>query len=104
MPTGSLSFNCGVVIPMSARKTLYLLRRPMGDSESLLPSNAATASSDTVSLVLLERAVSSPPSFPGPVYVLRSPSDGLVESGAGKNISYPDLVALIAEHDATIVL
>jgi hypothetical protein len=72
--------------------------------ESLLPSNVATAPSGTVSLVLLERAVSSPPSFPGPVYVLRSPSGGLVEPGGGKNISYPDLVALIDEHDRTIVL
>lgn len=90
---------------MSARKTLYLLRRPMVDSgESLLPSNAATDPSGTVSLVLLERAISSSPPFPGSVYVLRSPSDGLVEPGAGENISYPDLVALIAEHDATIVL
>lgn len=90
---------------MSARKTLYLLRRPMTDSAaSLLPSNEATAPSDILSLVLLEEAVSSSPSFPGQVYVLRSPSDSLVKPEVGKNISYVDLVTLIAEHDRTIVL
>ena len=89
---------------MPSRRLLYLLRSPIADSaQSLLPSTAfldATSSS----LVLLEEAVSSSPSFPGQVYILRSPNDGPVASGAGKHISYQDLVVLIAEHDSTIVL
>ena len=91
---------------MPPRKTLYLLRRPIMDStESLLPSISETAASGTLSLVLLEKAVlSPPPSFPGQVYVLRSSSEGHPAPGIGQNISYPDLVALITEHDATIVL
>ena len=90
---------------MPARKTLYLLRRPIVDSaEFLLPSGSATGSSDTVSLVLLEEAVSSLPSFPGQIYVLQPASGSSKEAGAGQNISYQNLVALIAEHDATIVL
>ena len=91
---------------MPARKTLYLLRRPIVDAaESLLPSASATSTSGTFSLVLLEKAILSPsPSFPGSVYILRSPSEGFTEPAVGKNISYPDLVALIDEHDRTIVL
>ncbi|MCE3224363.1 MAG: hypothetical protein K0S58_2543 [Nitrospira sp.] len=90
---------------MPARKTLYLLRQPVVDSAaSLLPSVATTESTGRISLVLLEKAVQSQPSFPGQVYVLQSVTDSPLESGGGKNISYPDLVALIAEHDAIIVL
>ncbi len=88
---------------MSARNTLYLLRRPITDaSTSLLPSSPLP--SGTCSLVLLEEAVSSMPSFPGQIYVLRSPSAGPEQNGKGHNISHKDLVALIAEHDVTIVL
>lgn len=90
---------------MAARKTLYLLRRPISDpAQSLLPSAAATQLSDTMSLVLLEEALSSTPAFPGPIYVLPSSSGVPVNSAFGKTISYPDLVTLIAEHDSTIVL
>ena len=90
---------------MPARKTLYLLRRPLVDSpESLLPSTSMPASGPSVSLVLLEGALSLTPSFPGPVYVLRSSSDGVGEPDGKQSISYPELVSLIAEHDATIVL
>lgn len=88
---------------MPPHKTLYLLRRPIMDqAESLLPSISATTPSGTCSLVLLEEAVSSSVSFPGQVYVLRSVSDS--SEHAGQIISYRDLVTLIAEHDATIVL
>ncbi len=90
---------------MPARKTLYLLRRPIVDSvEPLLPSASQASTSNSFSLVLLEEAVSSSPSFPGKVYVLDAASGLPTGSGAGQNISYRDLVALIAEHDATIVL
>lgn len=90
---------------MPARKTLYLLRRPIGDSaESLLPAASATVSSDTVSLVLLEEAVSSSPSFPGHIYVIESASGHPIETSARQSISYRELVILIAEHDVTIVL
>ncbi len=90
---------------MPARKTLYLLRRTLVDSvESLLPAASATASSDSVSLVLLEEAVSSSPSFPGPIYVLESVSRRPTTAAEVQSISYRELVALIAEHDATIVL
>jgi hypothetical protein len=85
---------------MSARKTLYLLRRPIVDSaELLLPS-----ASDAQSLVLLEEAVASTPSFSGEIYILQSSSASSAASGSGKMITYQDLVTLIAEHDATIVL
>ncbi len=90
---------------MSARKTLYLLRRPISDpAESLLPSAAETERSDRVSLVLLEGAVASAPAFPGPVYVLQQESDASMQGLSGKTISYRDLVILITEHDSTIVL
>ena len=90
---------------MPARKTLYLLRRPIVDSvNSLLPS-ASKSLPGACSLVLLENAVSSPPPpFPGPLYLLPAPSDAPVKPAVGIIISYPDLVALIDEHDATIVL
>ena len=89
---------------MPPRKILYLLRRPIMDqAELLLPSLSTTTPSGTCSLVLLEEAVSSSVSFPGQVYVLRSVSDSSV-GHAGQSISYRDLVTLIAEHDATIVL
>ena len=90
---------------MPARKTLYLLRHPLVDSvASLLPAASAAASSDGVSLVLLEEAVSSAPSFPGPVYVIESASRRPATAAAAQSISYRELVTLIAEHDATIVL
>ncbi len=90
---------------MPARKTLYLLRRPIVDStQSLLPSVPAASSSDTFSLVLLEEAVDSPPSFPGQIYVLESASSSQAKPVSVPSISYRDLVALIADHDATIVL
>jgi hypothetical protein len=90
---------------MPARKMLYLLRRPISDpAQSLLPSAAATELSSTVSLVLLEKALSSPPAFPGPIYILHRTADVPGESSSGKKISYRDLVTLIAEHDSTIVL
>lgn len=90
---------------MPARKTLYLLRRAIVDSaESLLPAASATVSSDTVSLVLLEEAVSSSPSFPGHIYVIESASGRPIETSARQSISYRELVILIAEHDVTIVL
>lgn len=90
---------------MSARKTLYLLRRPISNpAQSLLPSAAETQLSDRVSLVLLEGAVSSAPAFPGPVYVLQQESGASVQGLSGKIISYRDLVTLITEHDSTIVL
>jgi hypothetical protein len=90
---------------MTARKTLYLLRHTIVDSgESLLPAASTTASSDSVSLVLLEEAVSSSPSFPGPIYVIESVSRRSIEAGAVQSISYRELVTLIAEHDSTIVL
>lgn len=90
---------------MSARKTLYLLRRPIVDStQSLLPLTSAGGSGGNVSLVLLEEAVRSAPSFPGPVYVLRSSSNDCPKPSDEKIISYPELVALIAEHDTSIVL
>ena len=91
---------------MPARKTLYLLRRAIVDSaEFLLPAASGTASSDTVSLVLLEEAVSSSPSFPGHIYVIESASSGRpIETSARQSISYRELVTLIAEHDVTIVL
>ncbi len=91
---------------MPARKTLYLLRRPIMDSTpSLLPSVPAASSSDTHSRVLLEEAVSSPPSlFPGQIYALRPASGGSAGSVSIPSISYQDLVMMIAEHDATVVL
>ena len=89
---------------MPTRKTLYLLRHTLVDPvESLLPAASATASSDSVSLVLLEEAVSSSPSFPGPIYVIESVSRPTT-AAAVQSISYRELVTLIAEHDATIVL
>ena len=90
---------------MPARKTLYLLRRASVDSaEFLQPAASATASSDSVSLVLLEEAVSSSPSFPGHIYVIESANGRPIGAGAGQTISYRELVTLIAEHDVTIVL
>jgi hypothetical protein len=90
---------------MPVRKTLYLLRRPILDSaQFLLPSASSVSNSDTVSMVLLEEAVSSAPAFPGPTYILRPASAISGESSSGKTISYCDLVALIAEHDSTVVL
>ena len=90
---------------MPARKTLYLLRRPVADpAQSLLPSATETQLADQVSLVLLEAARSSAPAFPGPVYVLQQESDAPVGGLAGKIISYRDLVTLIAEHHSIIVL
>ena len=90
---------------MSARKTLYLLRRPIVDStQSLLPLTSAGGPGGNVSLVLLEEAVESTPSFPGPVYVLRSSSNDCSKPSDEKIICYPELVALIAEHDTSIVL
>jgi len=90
---------------MPEHKTLYLLRRPISDpAESLLPAAAETELSDRVSLVVLEGAVSSTPPFPGPVYILRQESGAPVREGSGANISYRELVKLIAEHDSTIVL
>lgn len=90
---------------MPARKTLYLLRRPIVDSaEFLLPSASGAPSSDAHSLVLLEEAVASTPSFPGEIYILQSSSASSAASGSGETITYRDLVTLIAEHDATIVL
>ncbi|MCS6262543.1 MAG: hypothetical protein H8K11_02210 [Nitrospira sp.] len=89
---------------MAARKTLYLLRRPVSDpAQSLLPSASADVSSGVCSLVLLEEAVGSSPAFPGPIYVLPSAS-GVPAAVSGTIISYRDLVGLIAEHDSTIVL
>ena len=90
---------------MPARKALYLLRHTLVDSlESLLPVASTAASSDSVSLVLLEEAVSSSPSFPGPIYVIESVSRRPTTAAAVQSISYRDLVTLIAEHDAIIVL
>jgi len=90
---------------MAARKTLYLLRRPVSDpAQSLLPSASADVSSGDCSLVLLEGAVGSSPAFPGPIYVLPSASGLPVTAFIGKIISYRDLVGLIAGHDSTIVL
>ncbi|MBA3752947.1 MAG: hypothetical protein H0X01_02115 [Nitrospira sp.] len=90
---------------MPARKTLYLLRRPIVDStQSLLPSVPAASSSDTLSLVLLEEAVSSSPSFPGQIYMLQPASGGSAGSVSIPSISYQDLVMMITEHDAIIVL
>ena len=90
---------------MSARKTLYLLRRPISDpAQSLLPSASADVSSGAWSLVLLEEAVGSSPVFPGPIYVLPSASGIAATAASGKIISYRELVGLIAEHDSTIVL
>ncbi|MCW5797111.1 MAG: hypothetical protein KIT40_01305 [Nitrospira sp.] len=90
---------------MAKHKTLYLLRRPISDpAELLLPSSSDTQLADRVSLVLLEAARSTAPSFPGPVYILHHDSDPPVQSGSGKRISYRELVTLIAEHHSTIVL
>ncbi|MGC3974061.1 MAG: hypothetical protein QM771_06715 [Nitrospira sp.] len=90
---------------MGEHKTLYLLRQPISDpAESLLPSAADTQLADRVSLVLLEAAVPTPPSFPGPIYILQPDSGTSVQGGSGKQISYRELVSLIAEHHSTIVL
>ena len=90
---------------MSARKTLYLLRRPISDpAQSLLPSASTDVSSGVCSLVLLEEAVGSSPAFPGSIYVLPSASGIPATAVSGKVISYRDLVGLIAEHDSIIVL
>lgn len=90
---------------MPARKTLYLLRRPISDPvESLLPPASADVSSGACSLVLLEEAVQTLPAFPGPIYVLSSASGIATSDASGRIISYRDLVGLIAEHDSTIVL
>lgn len=90
---------------MPPRKTLYLLRRPIVDSmQTLLPSTSSASSSEKLSLVLLEEAVSSSPTFPGQIYVLHPQSDVPIGSVSGKLISYRDLVTLIEEHEATIVL
>lgn len=90
---------------MPPRKTLYLLRRPIADSmQTLLPSTSSASSSENLSLVLLEEAVSSSPTFPGQIYVLPPQSDVPIGSVFGKLISYRDLVTLIEEHEATIVL
>ena len=90
---------------MPPRKTLYLLRRPIvGSMQTLLPSTSSASSSEKLSLVLLEEAVSSSPTFPGQTYVLPPQSDVPIGSVFGKLISYRDLVTLIEEHEATIVL
>ncbi|MCC6964720.1 MAG: hypothetical protein IT391_00370 [Nitrospira sp.] len=90
---------------MAEHKTLYLLRQPISDpAGSLLPSAADTQLADRVSLVLLETAGSTAPSFPGPVYILHHDSGTPVQGGSGKQISYRELVILIAEHHSTIVL
>jgi len=90
---------------MAARKTLYLLRQPIHDSnQSLLPSAEEVDVAGTASLVLLEQAVASVPAFPGPVYVLSQGSNPSVQSESKNCISYRDLVTLIAEHERTIVL
>jgi hypothetical protein len=90
---------------MPDHKTLYLLRRPIVDSaQSLLPPGSPALPSDNLTLVLLEEARSSSPSFPGQIYVLQPASGDPAGSLSGKAISYGDLVALIEEHDRTIVL
>ncbi|HMU31212.1 MAG: hypothetical protein KF854_03225 [Nitrospira sp.] len=90
---------------MSEHKTLYLLRQPISDpAETLLPSAAETQLADRVSLVLLEAAASTTPSFPGPIYVLHQDSATPVQGGSRTQISYRELVTLIAEHPSTIVL
>lgn len=90
---------------MSEHKTLYLLRQPILDpAETLLPSAAETQLADRVSLVLLEAAISTTPSFPGPIYILHQDSGTPIPGGSGKQISYRELVTLIAEHHSTIVL
>lgn len=90
---------------MSEHKTLYLLRQPISDpAETLLPSAAETQLADRVSLVLLEAAISTTPSFPGPIYILHQDSGRPIPGGSGKQISYRELVTLIAEHHSTIVL
>lgn len=90
---------------MTTRKTLYLLRQPIQDSShSLLPSTEDPHTADLVTLVLLEQAVGSAPPFPGPVYVLSPESEASASPGSNSVISYRDLVALITEHETTIVL
>lgn len=90
---------------MPDQKTLYLLRRPISNpAESLLPSASDTHLADWVSLVLVEAAGSTVPSFPGPIYILQHGSDAPVPDGSGKKISYRELVTLIAEHPSTIVM
>lgn len=90
---------------MPDQKTLYLLRRPISNpAESLLPSASDTHLADWVSLVLVEAAGSTVPSFPGPIYILQHGSDAPVPDGSGKKISYRELVTLISEHPSTIVL
>ncbi|WHZ23847.1 MAG: hypothetical protein OJF47_002959 [Nitrospira sp.] len=90
---------------MPSRKTLYLLRRPIADSmQTLWPSTSSASSSDKLSLLLLEEALSSSPTFPGQIYVLHPRSDVPVGSVSGQLISYKDLVTLIDEHEVTIVL
>ncbi|MBA5871185.1 MAG: hypothetical protein GDA68_14480 [Nitrospira sp. CR2.1] len=90
---------------MTVRKTLYLLRQPLQDpNQSLFPSTEDAHAAGTASLVLLEQAVGSAPAFPGPVYVLSSESVAPGTPASTSVISYRDLVALIAEHETTIVL
>ena len=90
---------------MAEHKTLYLLRQPISDpAGSLLPSAADSQLAARVSLVLLEAAVSTTPSFPGPIYILHHDAGTPVQGDSGKPISYRELVALIAEHHSTIVL
>lgn len=91
---------------MPARKTLYLLRRPIVDpGQSLLPPASSASPCDNLTLVLLEEARASSPSFPGHIYVLQPASgDDPIGSVSGQSISYRDLIALIEEHDTTIVL
>ena len=90
---------------MAEHKTLYLLRQPISDpAESLLPSATDTQLADRVSLVLLEAARSTAPAFPGPVYILHHDSGTPAQGGSRKQISYRELVILIAEHHSTIVL
>jgi hypothetical protein len=90
---------------MPDHKTLYLLRRPIADpAQSLLPPASPASPSDNLTLVLLEEAQSSSPSFPGKIYVLQPESEDPIGSVSGKTISYRDLVTLIEEHDTTIVL
>ncbi|MCC2643301.1 MAG: hypothetical protein K0S45_3714 [Nitrospira sp.] len=90
---------------MPDHKTLYLLRRPIKDpGQSLLPAASPGTASGNLTLVLMEEARSSQPSFPGQVYVLQPATGDPIEVRSGKSISYRDLIALIEEHDRTIVL
>ncbi|WP_447600316.1 hypothetical protein [Nitrospira sp. Nam80] len=91
---------------MPGRKLLYMLRRPLtaGQTDDVFLGGRPFAQETDISVVLFDSSITDDRQFPGRIFFLQEGADPGFGGRGVQGISYADLLKLIFEADATIVV